>query len=62
THRLGKRYKSVVPVIQGFRIPFVGTDSSSETSGKYAVLLRALFKPFRAAHDLIGDSDRSDEE
>ncbi|KAG3054813.1 hypothetical protein PC121_g16111 [Phytophthora cactorum] len=43
-------------------MPFVSTDSSSETSVKYAVLSLMLFKHFRAAHDLIGDSDSSDED
>ncbi|KAG3142292.1 hypothetical protein PI126_g15105 [Phytophthora idaei] len=43
-------------------MPFVSTGSLSETSVKYVVLSLVLFKHFRAAHDLIGDSDSSDEE
>jgi hypothetical protein len=32
THSLGKRYEDVVPVIQGFRMPFMSSDSSANTT------------------------------
>jgi hypothetical protein len=59
THSLGKRHEQVVPVIQGFRIPYVADKSSDETRCKRAILSLVLFKPFQSLVDLIGSSNPS---
>ncbi|KAG6963146.1 hypothetical protein JG687_00006738 [Phytophthora cactorum] len=53
SHSLGKRYKKVVPVIQGFGLPFVTDNSPRAILYKRAILSLVLFKPFRILTDLI---------
>jgi hypothetical protein len=56
SHSLGKRLKEVVPVIQGFRLPFVTDCSPKAIRYKRAILSLVLFKSFRTLADLIGSA------
>ncbi|KAF1791599.1 hypothetical protein GQ600_25178 [Phytophthora cactorum] len=62
THRLGKRVRGCCSCNTGLSYALCEHRFIVGDVGKYAVLSLALFKPFRAAHDIIGDSDSSDEE
>jgi hypothetical protein len=61
THSLGQRFQDVVPVIRGYRLPYVTSESSMEFQYKRAILSLVLFKPFRSIVDLIGDGTVCDE-
>ncbi|KAG3126230.1 hypothetical protein PI126_g22416 [Phytophthora idaei] len=61
THRLGKRYVEVVPVIQGFMMPSVDCEPGSQSAVKRVVLSLLLFEPFRTL-DLIGISQFENED
>jgi hypothetical protein len=54
THSLGKRQQEAVPVLQGFRVPYVADHSSESIRCKRAILSLVLFKHFRSLEDLIG--------
>jgi hypothetical protein len=54
THSLGKRQQEAVPVLQGFRVPYVADHSSKSIRCKRAILSLVLFKHFRSLEDLIG--------
>jgi len=53
THSIDKRRKEAVPVVQGFRVPFLDENSPDEVRHKHAILSLVLFKPFRSLSDLI---------
>jgi hypothetical protein len=54
SHSLGKPYKELVPIIQGFCVPYVAETSTDDILYKRSILSLALFKPFRALEDLVG--------
>jgi hypothetical protein len=60
SHRLCQRYVDVVPVIYGYRLPYVQDRSAFELKCKRALLSLILFKPFREISDLIGTDLCSD--
>ncbi|KAG6953171.1 hypothetical protein JG687_00012538, partial [Phytophthora cactorum] len=53
THSLGRMFQEVVPVIRGYRLPYVDSDSPMEFRVKHAALSLVLFKPFRSVADLV---------
>ncbi|GMF37327.1 unnamed protein product [Phytophthora lilii] len=57
---LGQRYEEAVPVIQGYRLPFINGESSIEYQCNKAILSLVLFKPFRSLVDLIGNGSVCD--
>ncbi|KAG6956749.1 hypothetical protein JG688_00011287 [Phytophthora aleatoria] len=60
-HSLGQRNTDMVPIIHGYRLPYIDSESSAELQCKRAVLSHVRFKPFRSITDLIGARSWSDE-
>jgi hypothetical protein len=61
SHRLACRFEEVVPIVQGFRLPYVDDKSSPEIKSKHAILSLVLFKPFRALEDIVDVQDNAEE-